>query len=170
MPLGAGRIFRALALVLAGCWGCSGALGVGDPAPSFLASCGEATSVCDGTDPVKVVWIFTTEDCLRCLRFPAVLRNTWRQYGAEAFVFEAVHVRDPGESGEWLPRYFMKERLTPRIHAIDPRRFRREFKSLPLPSLLVIANGVVENISTGEPQALDVLPGLIRLDSASYGR
>lgn len=170
MAPGAGRFRRALALVLVSGWGCSGALGVGDPAPGFLASCGEAASACDGTDPVKVVWVFTTEDCLRCLGFPAVLRDTWRRYGAEAFAFEAVHVRDPGESGEWLPRYFMKERLTPRIHAIDRRRFRREFRSLPLPSLLVIANGVVESISTGEPQALDVLPGLIRLDSASYGR
>jgi hypothetical protein len=85
----------------------------------------------------------------------------WREYGTGAFAFEAVHVTEATNSGDWLQRYFMKERLAPRIHAISSDRFEREFKGVPLPSLLVISNGTVEGVSAGEAEALDALPRLI---------
>lgn len=149
-------------LLLAGTWSCSGSLEVGDPAPDVLVNCQERGSLCVDPHPLKVVWMFRTEDCLRCSGFPATLRRMWMEFGADAFSFEAVHVTDAPESGDWLQRYFMKERLTPRIHAIGSGRFESEFKGLALPALLVIANGVVEGISAGEAQALDALPRLIR--------
>lgn len=143
-------------LVIMAASGCQQTLSVGDPVPGILEQCPPSDLPCSIPAVPRVVWVFTTDDCLRCLGFPQLLRSEWKRRGEEAFAFEALHVREVEEEPtDWLVAYFMKERLTPTIRSIDQQRFEMEFGSLLLPALLIISGERVLSVSQGEPEALE---------------
>lgn len=153
--------WQTITLLSVVCASCLNSIEVGDAVPNYLLTCEHASGHCTTADRVVVVWLFKREDCLSCMRFPAALRAAQKNAGAGSFSFVAVLVSDSSTPPDWLPRYFMKERLTPTIHVVEQHELHQDLGNLTLPTLLVVVDGSVHAMSDGDPEILTDLPELI---------